>query len=87
MGVSHISVGYHTIMLDFIENYYQKKGEAISLECVNDEKSQEKILEAVRAIGMHMALSCIAIGILQSLSICFYWKIKFQSDTLPENNF
>ena len=32
-------------------------------------KVPQKILEAVRAIEMHMALSCIAMGILQSISI------------------
>ena len=41
------------------------------LECVESEKSRRKVLEAVRATEMHMALSCIAMGILQSLSICF----------------
>ena len=40
------------------------------------EKAQEKILEAVRAIEMHMALSCIAMGILQSLSIRFIGKVS-----------
>ena len=45
-------------------SYYQKGGEATPLERVEDEKSQEKVLEAVRAIEMHMLLSCIAMGIL-----------------------
>ena len=45
------------------------------MECVEDEKSQEKILEAVRATEMHIALSCIAMGILQSLSIIYIGKI------------
>ena len=57
-------------------SYYQKKGESSPLERVEDEKSQEKILEAVRAIEMHMALSCIAMGILQSLSIRFIGKVS-----------
>lgn len=52
-------------------NHYQKKGEMSPLERVDDEKSRKKVLEAVRAIEMHMALSCIAMGILQGLSICF----------------
>ena len=57
-------------------SYYQKKGEPTPLERVKDEKSREKILEAVRAIEMHMALSCIAMGILQSLSIRFIGKVS-----------
>lgn len=57
-------------------NYYQKKGEPTPLECVEDEKSREKVLEAVRAIEMHMALSCIAMGILQSLSIRFIGNVS-----------
>ena len=47
------------------------KGEPTPLECVEDEKSQEKILEAVRATEMHIALSCIAMGILQSFSVIY----------------
>ena len=46
------------------------------MECVEDEKSQEKILKTIRAIEMHMALSCIAMGILQSLSIRYIGKIS-----------
>ncbi len=34
------------------------------------------MLETVRAIAMHMALSCIAIGILQILSLCFMGKVS-----------
>lgn len=55
--------------------YYQKKGDPSPLECVKEEKSREKVLAAVRAIEMHMALSCIAMGILQSISICFIGKV------------
>lgn len=57
-------------------SYYQKKGESTPLERVEDEKSRKKVLEAVRAIEMHMALSCIAMGILQSLSLCFAGQIS-----------
>ena len=42
------------------------------MEFVTDEHSQKKILEAVRAIEMHMMLSCIAMGILQCLSLNVY---------------
>ncbi len=57
-------------------NYYQKKGEPTPLERVEDEKSRKKVLEAVRATEMHMALSCIAMGLLQSLSIYYIGKIS-----------
>ncbi len=57
-------------------SYYQKKGEPTPLERVEDEKSQEKVLETVRAIEIHVALSCIAMGILQSLSILFIGKVS-----------
>ena len=43
---------------------------------MEDEKSQEKVLETVRAIEIHVALSCIAMGILQSLSILFIGKVS-----------
>ena len=46
------------------------------MERVEGEKPRQKVLEAVRAIEMHMALSCIAMGILQSLSICFIGKVR-----------
>jgi len=57
-------------------NYYQRKGEPAPLECAEGEKPRKKILEAVRAIEIHMALSYIAMGILQSLSIRFIGKIS-----------
>ena len=50
-------------------SHYQKKGDPTPLERVESEESRKKVLETVRAIEMHMALSCIAMGILQSLSI------------------
>lgn len=56
--------------------YYQKKVEPAPLECVKGEKPRRKVLDAVRAIEMHMALSCIAMGILQSLSIRYIGKIS-----------
>lgn len=56
-------------------SYYQKKGEPAPMEHVEGEKPRRKVLEAVRAIEMHMALSCIAMGILQSLSILFSGRI------------
>ena len=56
-------------------SYYQKKNDPAPMEHVEGEKSRKKVLEAVRAIEMHMALSCIAMGILQCLSICFIGKL------------
>ena len=57
-------------------SYYLKKGEPTPLEQVEDEHARQKVLETVRAIEMHMALSCIAMGILQSVTICFIGKIS-----------
>lgn len=53
-----------------------KKGEPTPLEQVKDGNARKKILEAVRATEMHIALSCIAMGILQSLSIHFIGKVS-----------
>ena len=55
-------------------NYYLKKEDPTPLEQVEDEHARRKILEAVRAIEMHMALSCVAMGILQSITILFIGK-------------
>ena len=57
-------------------SYYQKTGEPGPLEQVDDERSRQNILKAVRAIEMHMALSCIAMGILQCISICSLGKLS-----------
>ena len=57
-------------------SYYQKKEEPSPLERVDNEKSRRKVLETVRAIEMHMALSCIAMGILQSVSIRFAGEFR-----------
>ena len=46
------------------------------MERVENEKVQEKILKAIHAIEMHMALSCIAMGTLQSLSIHYIGRIS-----------
>ena len=50
-------------------SYYQKAGEPGPLDWVKDERSQRLILKAIRATEMHMAQSCIAMGILQGISI------------------
>lgn len=57
-------------------SYYRKKEEPTPLEQVKNQKARKRILGAIRATEMHIALSCIAMGILQSLSICFAGKIK-----------
>ena len=57
-------------------SHYRKKGELTAMECVEGEKSRRKILEAIRATEIHMSLSCIAMGILQGLSICFIGEIR-----------
>lgn len=57
-------------------DHYQKKGEPTALERVEGEKSRRKVLEAVRATEMHMALSCIAMGILQGLSVSYTGEIS-----------
>lgn len=56
-------------------SYYQKKGDPGPLAKVADEKSRQNILKAVRATAMHMAIACIAMGILQSLSIDYIGKL------------
>ena len=57
-------------------SHYQKKGELTPLERVESAKGRKKVLEAVRATEMHMMLSCIAMGILQSLSVHFIGKVS-----------
>lgn len=57
-------------------SYYHKKGEPTPMERVEGEKPRKKVLEAVRAIEMHMLLSCIAMGILQSISIRFIGEVS-----------
>lgn len=57
-------------------SYYQKTEAPSPLEKAEDEKSRQNILKAVRATEMHMAVSCIAIGILQSISICTAGKLS-----------
>ncbi len=57
-------------------SHYQKKDEPSPLEQVKTESSRKKALEIVRAIEMHMALSCVAMGILQILSLRFMGKVS-----------
>ena len=46
------------------------------MEQVEDEHARQKVLEAARAIEMHVALSCIAMGVLQSLTIRYIGTIS-----------
>lgn len=46
------------------------------LEQMEGEKERRNILMAARATEMHMALSCIAMGILQSISVCSLGKVS-----------
>ena len=64
-------------------SYYQKKEEASPLEKVVGEKEHSNILKTVRAIEVHMVLSCAAMGILQSLSILM--SGEFSPGQLPED--
>ena len=57
-------------------DYYRKKTEPTSLEQVTDNYSRKKIMEAIRAIEMHMALSCIAMGTIQALAIQEEGKLR-----------
>jgi hypothetical protein len=57
-------------------SHYRKKGEPVALGCVEGEKSCRKILESICATKMHMALSCIAMGILLGLSIRFIGEVS-----------
>lgn len=57
-------------------SYYQKVGETGPLERVKDERGRRNILKAVRATELHMVLSCIAMGILQNISVCSAGKVS-----------
>ena len=72
-------------------DYCQKKGEPAPMEQVEGERPRRKVLEAVRAIEMHMTLSCIAKCCLQHFGDSaehfhpLYREGKFQPDPLPED--
>ena len=56
-------------------NYYRKKTEPSVLEQVESDHARRKIMQAVQAIEMHMALSCIAMGSIQCLSLRMEGKL------------
>ena len=51
-------------------SYYQKAREPGPMEQVEIEWSRRNILKAIRATEVHMMISCIAMVILQSISVC-----------------
>lgn len=57
-------------------SHYQKKEAPSPLEQVERAKDRQNILKAVRATEMHMILSCIAMGILQTLSVLSAGKVE-----------
>ncbi len=59
-------------------NYYEKKEETTPLEKVTNPTAQKRILETVRAIEMHLAISCIAMGMIQILLFRFSGTIASQ---------
>ena len=69
-------------MISFLVKVYaeakllSEEGEPAPMERVEGEKARRKVLAAVRAIEMHTALSCIAMGILQSISILYIGKVN-----------
>lgn len=56
-------------------NYYRKETEPSALTQVESSHARRKIMQAVRAIEMHMALSCIAMGTIQCLSLRMEGKL------------
>ncbi|HBN56186.1 MAG TPA: transposase, partial [Lachnospiraceae bacterium] len=56
-------------------DYYRKKTELSPLEQVENNHARRKIMQAVRAVEMHMALSCIAMGTVQCLSLLTEGKL------------
>lgn len=50
-------------------DYCRKKSEAEPLKKVTDETARKKVLETVKTIEMHIALSFIAMEIVQILSV------------------
>ena len=57
-------------------DYYRKKTEPSPLEQVEDDDARIKIIQTVRAIEMHMALSCIAMGTVQCLTLRTEGKLR-----------
>ena len=56
-------------------NYYRKKTEPSLLKQAESSHARRKILQAVRAVEMHMILSCAAMGTIQCLSLRMEGKL------------
>ncbi len=56
---------------------YSKKGEPHLLESVTDEKDHKRILNTIRAIESYVMYSCIALGLLQILSMHFSKQLNW----------
>ena len=75
MHISGAEAANWSVLLSFPVKIYAKAKllsegwGACPLDGVKDERSQRLILKAIRATEMHMAQSCIAMGILQGISI------------------
>ena len=61
-------------------NHYQKNTDTSPMELVTEEHARKKILETIRAIEVHMILSCVAMGILQilTLTVLSEEKVSFE---------
>lgn len=57
-------------------NHFQKKGAPGPLERVDTPHARKMVLKAAQAIEMHAMISCIAMGILQCLSLRMAGKVK-----------
>ena len=57
-------------------DYYRKKTEPSPLKQVESDHARMKIVQTVRAIEMHMALSCIAMGTVQCLTLRTEGKLR-----------
>lgn len=57
-------------------DYYRKKTEPSPLEQVESDRARIKIVQTVQAIEMHMALSCIAMGTVQCLTLRTEGKLR-----------
>lgn len=57
-------------------NHFRKSSDPDPLEEVTSASDREKVALTARAIDLYAALSCIAIGLIQIISIVFPWSIQ-----------
>jgi len=55
-------------------DHFRKSTDPDPLEAVTSPSDREKVVLAVRAVELYAALSCIAMGILQIISLSFEWN-------------